>query len=173
MVIAILQTYYLIGDLASSYFCNREKQVEEMPNKLQSAEENISYQDQKITELSTKLEWERKENQTLWNQVESLTMAIHHEGNSMRLSAVRERANVQEGYTLRNKLGQQLEELQRQSAQLKGQEELLLHQHRDTTPLSSHNALGPWVDSSSSVSRCGFCQSDSGLPHSKDKILNV
>lgn len=53
------------------------QQVEVLKAQLQKENKHRFFQAQKITELSTNLELEMKENKTLWNQVEYLTNELH------------------------------------------------------------------------------------------------
>lgn len=115
----------------SSIFSGTEnetlKQVEELKALLQKTQEDISSQEQMAKQLSTSLEIEVSENQTLWDQVEYLTTELHRERTWREQLAKmfqKEREKCIEEQTLRRELGHQLEETKQQLADQKGQEKL-------------------------------------------------
>lgn len=56
-------------------------QVEVLKAHLQDAEQHIAYQEEKVSELSTRLDTETKENNSLWKQVEYLTNGLQEESS--------------------------------------------------------------------------------------------
>ncbi len=140
MTSAILWPYTWSRDLVFSFFSGTEKealvkQVEDLKTQLQRAEEHSSSQEHRVNQLSTNLESETNENQTLWDQVEYLTNELHKERQMRRQQThlcQKERAMGYEQYNLRLRLGQQLEEMERQLAHQKSQEELLVCKERET-----------------------------------------
>lgn len=137
---SVLGTYNWARQLIFRIFSGTEKeallkQVEELKAQLQKAEDHSFFQEQKVTELSTNLESEVNENESLWNQVEYLTNELNRtktwtqqQSNLFR----KERAQCFKEQTLRIQLGQQLEETKKQLAHQKSQEELLVNKEKET-----------------------------------------
>ncbi|KAG8013856.1 hypothetical protein GBF38_016062 [Nibea albiflora] len=92
------------------------KQTEEMKSQLQRAEDNGTFQERKVKELSENLEHETTENRTLWDQVEYLTneLAKERDGRKRHVDLYRQEIlKNQELNTLKTQLLQQVQDLQR------------------------------------------------------------
>lgn len=121
---AVQEAFKWARDLVSSLCKDAERQshviqVDELKTQFQIAVEHISCLEQKITELSTKLESETKENRKLWDQVEYLTIQLHKEKNCRK----KQTHLYQKERTLRIQLDKQLEEAQEQLDQQKSRKE--------------------------------------------------
>ncbi len=138
--VSVLGTYNWARQLIFSIFSATKKEtllkeVEELKAQLQRAEERSFFQEQKVTELSTNLESEVNENESLWNQVEYLTGELHRaKAQTQQQSNLfcEERAKCFEEQTLRIQLGEQLEETKQQLAHQKIQEDVLVNKEKET-----------------------------------------
>ncbi|KAG8013875.1 hypothetical protein GBF38_016088 [Nibea albiflora] len=92
------------------------KQMEEMKSQLQRAEENGTFQERKVNELSENLEHETMANRTLWDQVEYLTNELGRERDGRKRHVDLYRQEIlknQELNTLKTELLEQVQDLQR------------------------------------------------------------
>lgn len=136
----VLGTYNWARQLIFSIFGRTEKEallkeVEELKAQLQRAKEHSLCQGQMVTEISTNLESEVNENESLWNQVEYLTNQLHRVKTLARQHSNLFRkvtAKCFKEHTLRIQLGQQLEEIEKQLAHQKSQEGLLVNKEKET-----------------------------------------
>ncbi|KAE8296790.1 hypothetical protein D5F01_LYC05554 [Larimichthys crocea] len=95
------------------------RQLEEMKSQLQRAEENGSFQERKVRELSGNLEHETTENKTLWDQVQYLTNELGKERDGRKRHVDLYRQEIlknQELNTLNRQLFQQVQDLQSKQA---------------------------------------------------------
>lgn len=93
--------------------------MERLNAQLQKASDHISSQNQKIFELSNKLDSVSKDNISLWNQVEYLTLQRYNDRKMQASLCQKERANIHKEY-MRIQLNKQLEEMQREPAREPG-----------------------------------------------------
>ncbi|XP_044217997.1 interaptin-like [Thunnus albacares] len=142
--LSVMDSYNWARQQISSIFSGTEqealiKQVEELKAQIQKAQEHISSQEQKATELSISLKSEMSENECLWDQVEYLTNKLHRERTRRQQESdlfKKERARCFEEKTLRRQLGQQLEEAKKQLVDQKSQEELFAKSNSHTKKAS-------------------------------------
>lgn len=78
MTSSLLLAYNWMKGLVTRFYQDQEKlllikEVEELKTSSQNSLEHIYSQEQKISELSTKLQLETRENTTLWDQIDYLT----------------------------------------------------------------------------------------------------
>ncbi|TKS73971.1 hypothetical protein D9C73_008052 [Collichthys lucidus] len=103
------------------------RQLEEMKSQLQRAEENGSFQERKVRELSENLEHETTENRTLWDQVQYLTNELRKERDGRKRHVDLYRQEIlknQELTTLNRQLFQQVQDLQSKQAYVMSENEI-------------------------------------------------
>ncbi|XP_042246915.1 centrosomal protein of 128 kDa-like [Thunnus maccoyii] len=131
---AVLGSYNWTRDLISNIYSGTERmnlveQVEELKTQLQMANEHNISQEKKVTDLCTSLASEVEENKTLWDQIEYLTNELHKERDwrqqQTRLCQT-ERAKAGQEYTQKIQLTKKLEESEKELAQQKSKEALLV-----------------------------------------------
>ncbi|KAG8003219.1 hypothetical protein GBF38_007622 [Nibea albiflora] len=95
------------------------RQLEEIKSQLQRAEENGTFQERKVSELSENLEQETTENRTLWDQVEYLTNELGKERDGRKRHVDLYRQEIlknQELNTLKMQLLQKVQDLERKQS---------------------------------------------------------